>query len=91
LINLCGGYLHLREHLLTIDAMRLRRPAIAMGFQSITFMNNPAMLQRNAVAAIARMPALLLRFSIQFPKSILSSFSGCYKVSDGDDLRNRHQ
>ena len=55
---------------ITNDAMRLRMPDIAKGFQSITFINNPAMLQRNAVAAIARMPAFLFRFSIQYPKPI---------------------
>jgi hypothetical protein len=49
---------------MTADAMRLREPAIAMGFQSITLMNNPAMLQRIAVAAIAAIPALLLGCSI---------------------------
>jgi hypothetical protein len=53
---------------MTADAMRLRMPAMAMGFYSITFINKPAMLQRNAVAAIARMPVLLFRFSIHCPQ-----------------------
>jgi hypothetical protein len=47
-----------------IDAMKLRKPAIAMGFQSIIFINNPAMLHKNAVAAIAAMPKLLFEFSM---------------------------
>lgn len=42
----------------------LRMPAMAIGFQSITLINNPARLQRNAVAAIARIPILLFGFSI---------------------------
>ncbi|MFO7461816.1 MAG: hypothetical protein R6X07_14465 [Desulfatiglandales bacterium] len=54
-----------------IEAMRLRMPAIAKGFQSITFINNPAMLHRNAVAAMARIPALLLGVSIPLFRSPL--------------------
>src|SRR5512139_2043762 len=61
---------------MTADAIRLRLPAIAKGFQSITFMNNPAMLQRNAVPAIAKMPTLLLNFSNHHPKSVLPLFGG---------------
>jgi hypothetical protein len=42
---------------------------MAMGFHSITFINNPAMLHRNAVAAMARMPVLLFVFSTKYPES----------------------
>jgi hypothetical protein len=36
------------------------------GFQSIIFMNRPAMLQRKAVAIIARIPRVLVRAVILF-------------------------
>jgi hypothetical protein len=54
--------------------MKLRMPAIAKGFQSITFINNPAMLQRNAVAAIERIPTLLFVFSVGCLTSFTNDF-----------------
>jgi hypothetical protein len=50
--------------------MKLHKPAMAVGYQSIAFMNNPAIFQRKAVAAIARIPVLLFKlftwYSISF-------------------------
>jgi hypothetical protein len=65
-----------------MEAMKLRIPAIATGFQSMTFMNSPAMLQRNAVAAIAEIPTLFLMVSLgycfrlsRFPESMICTLS----------------
>jgi len=43
--------------------------------------NNPAMLQRNAVAAIARMPVLLWVFSIESTRSIAGGFSPFHLIA----------
>ncbi len=45
----------------TSEDIRLRMPAMANGFQSITLMNRPAMLHRKAVAAMYRMPSFISR------------------------------
>src|SRR5512137_725671 len=43
---------------MTREETALRAAAMANGFQSMTLMNRPAMLHKNAVTAMARMPLL---------------------------------
>jgi len=45
----------------TSEEIRLRAPAMAKGFQSMTLMNKPALLHRKAVAAMAQMPRRISR------------------------------
>ena len=63
-----------------MDATRLRMPAMAMGFQSIALMNSPAILQRKAVAAIARIPIPLFEFSIYHPEEIAGGFTMIWAI-----------